>query len=360
MDSPIQPLRVAHLISGDLWAGAEVASFHLLVALAQRSDVEVRLVSLNPGELVDRIRSADIKVTVVPENDRTFWSLAREVRLQLTDVDLIHAHGYKENLLASLSGRPWLCTQHGRPEPHRGAAALRMGVYAALDGFAQRWSARRVIAVSQEVAEWVARRAGAQRTVLCWNGIADPAHRLRPVPWAERPVRVGTLGRLSPVKGLELAVDAVAGCPGLELEIVGAGPELQLLANRIAAREAGDRIHLMGHIADPLPRVAGWRALLVTSLHEGNPIGVMEALALGTPVVSTPLRGVAEILDGKGGQLESGRDPTEWASDLRGLLGDRDRGRALSQAARERYREAFSATAVADRMVGIYDDAMTR
>jgi glycosyltransferase involved in cell wall biosynthesis len=108
----------------------------------------------------------------------------------------------------------------------------------------------------------------------------------------------------------------------------------------------------VGHLSDPLPRIASWRALLVTSLHEGNPIGVMEALALGTPVVSAPLRGVAEVLDGRGGRLEPSRNIGVWADDLRRLIGDAEGGTALSRAARERFLGAFTASAAAERTYG--------
>ena len=61
------PLRVVHLLSADLWAGAEVATFHLLRALAARSDVAVRAVLLNAGELARRLEAAGVPVAVEPE-----------------------------------------------------------------------------------------------------------------------------------------------------------------------------------------------------------------------------------------------------------------------------------------------------
>ena len=117
----------------------------------------MRAVLLNPGELARRLEAAGVPVVVVSEAGRRFSALVAAVRRQLADADLVHAHRYKENLLAALSGRPWVATQHGRPE--RGMAELRSAVYRGLDRAAQRLSARRVIAVSAEVEAWDEGRA---------------------------------------------------------------------------------------------------------------------------------------------------------------------------------------------------------
>jgi glycosyltransferase involved in cell wall biosynthesis len=348
-------LDVVHLLSGDLWAGAESASAHLLAALAQRGDLRVRALLLNEGELAARLRSAGVSVEIEPEAGQGFAALARRVRARLRGCDLVHAHRYKEDLIAALSGRPWLVTQHGRPEPFRGAAAHRMRAYLALDLAAKRWSARRVIAVSREVEEWLAPRVGAGRIALLPNGIADPQQRLLPPRFELRPLRVGVLARLAPVKGIELAIDAVARVPALELEIVGDGPERAALEARASASGAAARIHFAGFDPAPLPRLAQWRALLVTSHHEGHPISALEALALGTPVLAGPLRGVADALGGQGGECLPDRDPETWARALRGLAANPNpTGRERSQAARERFLANFEVSTTAARVAELY------
>jgi glycosyltransferase involved in cell wall biosynthesis len=348
-------LEVVHLLSGDLWAGAESASAHLIAALAQRGDLRVRALLLNEGELSTRLRRAGVPVEIEPEAGARFASLARRIRARLRGCDLVHAHRYKEDLIAALSGRPWLATQHGRPEPFRGAAAQKMRAYLALDLAAKRWSARRVIAVSREVEEWLARRVGTARTALLPNGIADPQQNLAPRRYEERPARVGVLARLAPVKGIELAIDAVARVPELELEIVGDGPERAALEARAQASGAAARIHFAGFDPEPLPRLAQWRALLVTSHHEGHPISALEALALGTPILAGPLRGLADAMDGQGGECLPDRDPETWARALRRLaLNPGELGRVQSRAARERFLANYEVSGTAARVAELY------
>jgi glycosyltransferase involved in cell wall biosynthesis len=315
-------------------------------------------VVLNPGVLADRLAARGLLAAVEPEHGRSFGALRRAVAARLSGADLVHAHGYKQDVLAGLSGRPWLSTQHGRPEPQRGLARVRMAGYSALAIALQRARARRVVAVSSEVARWLGPRVGRAKVVCAWNGIPDPTPGGVAPAWKDRPRRVGALCRLFPVKNLELAVRAVAGLPDLELEIVGDGPEAPRLRALASALGAGDRVSLAGFDPEPGARLARWRALLVPSLHEGNPLAVIEALAWGTPVLAAPLAGVAEMLDGRGGTCLPDREPRTWQAALeRMLAGDGD---AIAQAGRARFLEAFGADAAARRMLRIYRDALGR
>lgn len=353
-----RPLRVTHLISADLWAGAEVATCHLVEALARSPDLAVSVIALNDGELARRLKTAGVDVELEPEGSRSFVRLAAAVRARLRSADLVHSHRYKENLLAALSGRPWIATEHGRAEPAAGSAALRMRGYLALDRLLKRSSARRVIAVSSEIERALVARIGRRRTVRVWNGVPDPVAASELPAWEDRPPVVGTLGRLAPVKGLELAIEAVARCSDVRLEMVGAGPQRAALEARAAALGARNRISFCGFDPDPLRRVATWRALLVTSLHEGNPVSVIEALSLGTPVLAGPLPGVTEILgESDGGWSLPHRDPERWARRLSELLRDAPAGARASQAARERYLRRFTVAMATRHTVQVYREA---
>jgi glycosyltransferase involved in cell wall biosynthesis len=354
-------VHVIHLISGDLWAGAEVATFHLLRALRARRDLSVGAIVLNSGELVERLREAGIPVSVIPEETRSFWELLRAVRRELAHAELVHSHRYKEDLLAFLAGRPWVSTQHGRPEPFPVGKAVRLAVFRAGADVARRLGARRVIAVSSEVEEALSPRVGRRKLVRAWNGIADPQAGHSAIPWSARPRRVGVLGRLAPVKRFALAVAAVARCPDLELEIVGEGPEREALVRQIESLGLADRVRLLGHHAHPLALVARWRALLVPSLHEGNPIAVLEALGLGTPVLSGPLRGVLEITEQRcGWVVPDAHSPESWAASLSRIVDDAAGGEAASAAARARYVAAFTSEAAAERVRAVYMTALGR
>ncbi|NNL86414.1 MAG: glycosyltransferase [Myxococcales bacterium] len=350
---PAAALAVLHVISGDLWAGAEVATYHLLCALAENGSVDVAAAVLNEGELSRRLSAAGVRCHVLPERELGFFALARRIRSLAAQADVVHAHRYKENLLAAASGKPWIATQHGMPEGGTWCARVRLARGELLDYVAKRVSAARVVAVSHAMAERLGRRFG-EKVSCVWNGIGDPQRQVTPDAWNERPLRCGVLARLVSVKAIELAIDAVAGCPDVELEIVGDGPERSALERHARAAGVEGRVRFLGFLPNPHGALARWRCLLVTSRHEGHPIGVLESIALGTPVLTGALPGVEEILAGRAGWSIPTRRAARWSEILGAVMSDVDQGLAVSRAARERFLEAFSADRCASEMTSLY------
>lgn len=117
-------------------------------------------------------------------------------------------------------------------------------------------------------------------------------------------LRLVAIGRLSPEKGFDLLIDAVARLPRgqVELAILGEGAEREALANRIRALGLDDDIRLLGFQANPPAFLARADALVLSSRHEGLPNVVLEALALERPVIATPAPGgLADIVHNSGG-----------------------------------------------------------
>jgi teichuronic acid biosynthesis glycosyltransferase TuaC len=136
---------------------------------------------------------------------------------------------------------------------------------------------------------------------------------------------VAYVGRLVPEKGLRELVDAMAALapqrPKLQLALIGEGPMRAELDARVAA-ESGLRTHLPG--AQGPHDVARWmaasNAVTLPSYSEGHPNVLVEALACGRPVVSTPVGGVPEVVDAESGLLVAVRDSAALAAGLREAL----------------------------------------
>ncbi|UPL11378.1 glycosyltransferase [Microbacterium sufflavum] len=139
---------------------------------------------------------------------------------------------------------------------------------------------------------------------------------------------VVVLGRLAPGKRIDHAIRAflAADVAGTRLEIWGTGPEQEQLAALIAQLDAGDRVMLAGYADDPATVLDRASLLLTSTAFEGQPLGVVEALLHGTPVVSYDVRyGIRDVLGAGGGVLVPAGDEVALATALRDLLTDADR-----------------------------------
>ncbi|WP_136036401.1 glycosyltransferase [Microbacterium sp. K35] len=139
---------------------------------------------------------------------------------------------------------------------------------------------------------------------------------------------VVVLGRLAPGKRIDHAIRAflAADVAGTRLEIWGTGPEQEQLAALIAQLDAGDRVVLGGYADDPATVLDRASLLLTSTAFEGQPLGVVEALLHGTPVVSYDVRyGIRDVLGAGGGVLVPAGDEGALATALRDLLTDADR-----------------------------------
>jgi glycosyltransferase involved in cell wall biosynthesis len=142
------------------------------------------------------------------------------------------------------------------------------------------------------------------RLIPCGVELED--YPLTPPPMSERLLNVG---RLCPQKGqaeIPAAIAAVAANhPGISVVMVGDGESRAAIEREIARTGTGDRIKLVGWRtnAEVRRRIDETRALLLPSRAEGLPIVIMEALAMGRPVIATRIAGIPELVDEKCGWL---------------------------------------------------------
>ena len=178
----------------------------------------------------------------------------------------------------------------------------------------------------------VKREAGALRREL---GIPAGAH------------VIGAVARLSRQKRLERLLEVTAAIPGVYCIIAGAGSEQEKLQERISAADLSGRAHLLGERADVGDVLAALDVFVLTSDQEGLSNAMLEALASGVPVVSTPVSGAREALaplnDGAvpGAVVESFAVSDTQAAVHR-LLSDPAQLRVMSAAARTRAHQRFS------------------
>ena len=370
-----EPLTVCHVFSGDLWAGAEVVIFNLLTSLREEPNLRVVAVSLNEGEIVDRLRIAGVPTHVVPESRHSLLGLPRLAARALKGVriDVLHSHGYKQHLLATVLAKRLGVTEivgtlHGLPEPAtdttREARTVRWRTR--LDFFVLRTFFSTLVAVSDEMRRALVERYGFRERQLrvIRNGGRFPSTMPAPCSRSEA-FRIGTVGRLVPVKGFDLFLDVAAALrrtvPAVRFSILGDGPLREELARRVEELGLGEHVEFLPPRPDPFPYYRSLDLYLNTSRHEGLPLSVVEAMACGVPIVSAAVGGIPEVVaDGEHGFLVAGREPAAFVERCARLIAD-DRLRvSMSQRASAFAREGLSAPAMAAAYRSLYEECGTR
>jgi glycosyltransferase involved in cell wall biosynthesis len=326
--------RVIHLASGDLWAGAEVQTFNLLLALHARNDVDVEAILLNDGELASRLGAAGVAVTILDESLLSTWQIFRAVRRRIRSSRrcIVHTHRTKENFIgafaaASCRAAASLRTVHGRPETSA-TGSLRNLVLRTLDRIAAALQAY-IVAVSEELGVYLREFHTATKVVSIANGLDVARTRLaadRPSPLAasER-VTIGLVGRLVPVKRVDIFLATASELTTTDVGryrfvVVGDGPLRE--AMQVLAGNSGlaTQVEFLGFQSDVLPILRSLDLLLMCSDHEGLPMVVLEALTLGVPVVAHATGGLPEVLsEGTSHRLVTRHEPQAYAEAVREL-----------------------------------------
>lgn len=172
------------------------------------------------------------------------------------------------------------------------------------------------------------------------------------------------VGRLSKIKGLDLLIDGFSLFidyePQAKLLIVGDGEERSAVQTKVSKMGLRESVYLLGNVEhSALPEVlSASDVFAITSLAEGVPNAVLEAMACGLPIVATNVGGIPEVIkDGFNGVLISRREPHEVASALRVALRDRNvLGLNALRAVEERYSMRVIAREVTELFLSIMGD----
>ena len=304
-------IRVVHVVKGLGPGGAERLILNQLRS-ADRSAFDYRVLRLIEAKdhLVPEIEELGVPVGLVGSG--AGWPLKLRKMLRAERPDVVHVHS---PVIASfvrvsnlLSGRQFriVTTEHNRWPRHHRLTRLANRLTVGLDDA--------TIAVSDDVLASMSARAR-QRTRALRHGIpiaevrsaGDQRDHMRTTLGLDG-VAVGIVANFRPEKAYDVflaAVHEAAGRNGdLHFVVVGQGPGEADFRSAVAAGPYADRISVLGYRADARQVMAAFDVFTLSSRHEGLPVSLMEAFALGLPVVATRAGGVPEaVRDGVEGIL---------------------------------------------------------
>lgn len=362
-----EPVPVLHLVNGEFYAGAERVQALLADRLPQFG-YRAHFVCLKRGEFQRALeQSAHPCRTLAMRNRFDVLGLARAVaqHAQRSGCRLIHSHTARSALVGSAAaafGRLPL-VHHVHSPARRDSSRRLLNTVNSLVEAAALKRAHTLLPVSESLAGYLRDQGwSASRIVTVPNGVAideGPA-----MPLRQPPRTIGTMALFRPRKGVEVLLEALAELTrrGVDLRLWAVGPfetaayqhEVETLCQRLGVAE---RITWRGFRSDVSAELRCMDVLVLPSLFgEGMPMVVLEAMAVGLPVVATRVEGVPEVVrDGRDGVLVAPGEPAALADAVARLAADGALRSALGASARERQRSGYSDLAMAERLARVYD-----
>ena len=308
------PLSVVHLIKGLGPGGAE----RLIVNQLETADPEIdytvlRLIE-HKNHLVAAVEATGASSMLI--GGGRLWPLALRKKLAALSPDVIHAHSpvlaIAARLLISVTSinAAILTTEHNRWQRHHRLTRLGNRLTAPRD------TAR--IAVSEDVRQSMSTSLHATTDVLDHGVPLAPLVALR----AKRPemrarllgdaansmIVIGIVANFRPEKAYDVFLDAAeqlaAHRSDIRFLVVGQGPGEAAFRHAVRTRGLDSAIEVLGYRDDATEVMSAFDIFTLTSRHEGKPVSLMEAFALGVPVVATRAGGIPEaVTDGVNGVL---------------------------------------------------------
>ncbi|MGC8856507.1 MAG: glycosyltransferase [Anaerolineae bacterium] len=368
-------MKIVQIISSVSIGGAE----RLMVVFAQMArqrGLEVTVISLaTPGEkasYADQIQQQGARLVFFPAPRLLdFGRIAALTRfLRRERFDLAHTHLNYGNILgvaaARLAGLPVVSTLHSTGNNHANSNAGREFLETTL----LRFFTHRLIAVGYKVEEMYRPRLGNRPMEIIPNAVL-----LAPTVTAEERIRLRvelagstdrlillTAGRFAPPKALDDLVRAFAllheRVPHTILIMVGEGPLFAQIAALVQEMGLGDAVRLLGPRQDVPLLMAAADVYASSSLREGLPMAVLEAMMAGLPVVATAVGDLPRLLQPGRGLLVPPANPPVLAEALEKMAKNAQLRETLGAAARQFVQENFSAEAWMDRLLAVYGDVL--
>lgn len=332
--------------------GAEVLADRIGRGLSDRHGVVYACLD-SVGEIGERLRGDGFTVECLergPGIDRACMNrLAAFAKRH--SVDVIHAHQYTPFFYAAASRSFWsklpvVFTEHGRFYPD--SSSLKRTIFNRL----MLRKRDRIVAVGENVGKALVQfeSFSRRRIEVIYNGIelgpfiqaANSENRTslrRSLGLAPDAIVILQVARLDSIKDHATAVRAMAELAtsgtDVHLAVVGDGAERSRIEKAIVDNAVAGRVHMLGLRRDVAKLLGGADIGLLTSLSEGIPLSLIEAMACGLPCVSTDVGGIREVVSDQSGMLCPAQDSSSIASALHRLCVDAKLRSEMGEAGRE-------------------------
>ncbi len=354
-------LRVARIVSG-MWLGGVEKKLASLLAKMNKDEFDLCVICLREkGPLADDLERAGIPVHLCPVPSRWnpigIWKL--RTLLVKEKIQVVHTHMYRANtsgtIAALLARVPVIISQVHNVDTW--------------DYRSQIWTDR-ILSVFKDMTIFVSEAVRANflesvplrlgsHTVI-YNGVDTEFYK----PADDNPlklegeIRIGAVARLIPQKGIHYLIDVLSDTvfreKNIHAYILGDGPMRNDLEELARQKEISNRFHIMGANGDVVSFLRSIDIFVMPSLKEGFSNALLEAMAVGVPIIATAVGGNPEAIeDGESGILVPPGDHSAMRQSLMSLIDDPDRRKLLRWHARQQA-QVFSQEKMIQKISSLY------
>ena len=331
------PLRILQVCSASDMIYGAVQSLMDLARAQREAGHSVEFITRQGKRFGSEVRDEGFTVHEIPARLKvdlvSILKMRRVIRAGKFDVVHTHLSTSSVNgcLAARAAGVPSVATVHG------------------MSGKLSFLAAHHMIAVSKEIKNHlVAQGVKPERISVVYNAYGAKAAQQARKP-ESFPV-LGTVARVTPLKGIEDAIRAVAilkeDFPNVTYCVVGDGNGLEACKALAAELGIADRVKFVGYRKDIETYLAQMDLFVFPSLKEGMGIALVEAMANGLATVATKVGGIPEVITPDCGILVPPQSQTDLAKAISALLHDKDMREAMEAAAKHRAETVFGVEAM--------------
>lgn len=303
-------------------------------------------------------------------------------------IDIIHSHGYKSNILLGL--QPWfyrkipiISTMHGWTSTH---LFSKMRLNQEFDAFALRHVDKIVLVSRGMLSNKKINKLPMNKLHIIENGVEinyrdfttidknsiydnhihDNELKTKLKSFCTNSIIIGSIGRLSREKGFEYLVEAIYLLRKKKLEyntkllIIGDGNQKDHLSQLVEKYNLSDQVLFTGYIKNAFNLLPLFDIFSISSITEGLPITLLEAMQYCIPIVSTNVGGIPFAVDNeKSALLVEPKNPSELSHAFERIINNRAFGIDLAKKSKEIFLEKYSSKAMANQYYSLYQEIVS-
>ena len=370
-------LNIMNVMTGDLWAGAEVQLYNTIHELNRQGDHSLMIVLFSKGELYFKLEKEGFPVFLINEEEVNGLSICFRLSKLIREhgPDVVHVHDYKSHITSAIAKVlaknkcHIIRTLHGLKILPRTIKIFKSFVLSLIENSLLRHNTSCIVAVSKDIEKTLRNTYRTANVFYINNAIKQPTKDECGDPGAVRKdynvaagvLWIGAASRLVDVKNIGMLIDAAKiikdnNCCNFKVYIFGDGPKKESLQQKINDHELSDTVTLQGYNNNIVPIINAFSVFVNSSNHEGLPMSILESMAVETVPVCTRVGGMQELIeDSISGLLVEPGNAAQLADALMRLCDNRGLIKNLGTGAKARVSFNYSIESSVESLLSLYE-----